>query len=340
MNRIKVGINGFGRIGRLVARALFQSGLVNEVNLVAVNDIADNPILAHLFAFDSTYGSFPGEVKLEGDDFVVNGHRVITLEERDPSKLPWGELGVDIVLESSGKFRTLEGASMHLKGGAKKVIISAPAKSEGVPTFVMGVNQESYDPAKHHVVSNASCTTNCLAPVACVLQREFGIRRALVTTVHSITNDQSILDQPHRDYRRARSAEVSMIPTTTGAAVATALVLPELSGKLDGMAVRVPTMTVSLVDLVAELEKPTTVKEINQVFCDAAQGKMARIVAYNDVPLVSVDFRGNPHSAIFDAGFTHVLDGNLIKVLAWYDNEWGYAHRCVDLMVHMALKGI
>ena len=340
MSQLKVGINGFGRIGRLVARALFESGLYRDVELVAVNDIGENAILAHLFKHDSTYGGFPGEVKLVGDDFEVNDQRIASFEERDPSKLPWGDMGVDIVLESTGKFRTLEAASKHLEAGAKKVIISAPAKSDGVPTLVMGVNHNTYDPANHHVVSNASCTTNCLAPVVLVLHREFGIRRALMTTVHSITNDQSILDQPHRDFRRARSAEVSMIPTTTGAAKAIGLVMPELAGKIDGMAVRVPTMTVSLVDLVAELERAVSVDEVNEAFRKAASGELAKILACNEEPLVSVDFRKSPYSSIVDTGFTRVLDDNLVKVLAWYDNEWGYAHRCLDLMVHMGLSGL
>jgi len=340
MKRVNIGINGFGRVGRMVSRVIFQSGLDREINLVAVNDVGDRPMLAHLLEFDSTYGRFPGDVGYNDDGITVNGHTFLTLQEREPSSLPWGKLGVDIVLESSGKFSSREEAGLHLEQGAKKVIISAPAKGADVPTLVMGVNHRIYDPAKHHVVSNASCTTNCLAPLAKIMQERFGIQYGLMTTVHSITNDQRLLDQPHEDYQRARAADVSMIPTTTGAAKAIGLVLPELAGRLDGMAIRVPTLTVSLVDLVMMLERAATKEEINEAFKELAQGEMAKILAYNDRPLVSVDFRGDPHSAIFDAGFTRALGGKLAEVVGWYDNEWGYAHRCVDLMVYMALQGL
>jgi glyceraldehyde 3-phosphate dehydrogenase len=325
---IKVGINGFGRIGRNV----FRAALKNEnIEIVAVNDLTDAQTLAMLLKYDSVHGQFPGEVEAKEGKLVVNGKEVQVLAEREPGKLPWGQLGVDIVVESTGRFTDKNLAVAHIEGGgAKKVIISAPAKNEDI-TIVMGVNEDKYDPANHHVISNASCTTNCLAPFAKVLHEKFGIRHGLMTTVHSYTNDQQILDLPHKDLRRARAAAMSIIPTTTGAAKAVALVLPELKGKLNGFAMRVPTPNVSVVDLNVELEKETTAEEINAVLKEAAEGPLKGILGFSDLPLVSRDYNGNPLSSIIDGLSTMVLDGTMAKVVSWYDNEWGYSNRVVDL---------
>ncbi|HHT35748.1 MAG: type I glyceraldehyde-3-phosphate dehydrogenase [Candidatus Wallacebacter cryptica] len=331
---IKVGINGFGRIGRLVFR-----GAVNnpDFDIVAINDLTDAAMLAHLLKYDSVHGIFDGEVSVDGDYLVVNGKKIRVYAERDPKNLPWGELGVEYVVESTGIFRSREQAQWHIDAGAKKVIITAPAKNEDI-TIVMGVNQDQYNPAEHHVVSNASCTTNCLAPFAKVLNDNFGIKKGLMTTVHSYTNDQRILDLPHKDYRRARAAALNIIPTTTGAAAAVGLVLPELKGKLDGYALRVPTPTVSVVDLVAELEKPATAEEVNAAFKAAAEGDMKGILGVEETELVSMDFKGDSRSSIVDAPLTTVMDGNMVKVVAWYDNEWGYSMRVVDLIAYMDSK--
>jgi glyceraldehyde 3-phosphate dehydrogenase len=333
---VKVGINGFGRIGRLVLRAAVDNP---KVEVVAVNDLTDAETNAHLFKYDSVHGTFQGEVKATEREIIVNGKSIRVFSEKDPSKLPWGDLGVSIVVEGTGKFRDKESASAHLTAGAKKVIITAPAKNEDI-TIVMGVNEDKYDPANHHIISNASCTTNCLAPVAKVINDQFGLKRGLMTTTHAYTNDQRVLDLAHKDLRRARAAGLSMIPTTTGAAKAVALVLPELKGKLTGIAIRVPTPNVSLVDLVAELEKPTTVDELNQAFKDAAEGALKGILRYSDLPLVSKDYNGDPHSAIVDGPCTMVSDGNLAKVFAWYDNEWAYSVRVIDCLLYVAGKGL
>jgi glyceraldehyde 3-phosphate dehydrogenase len=324
---IKVGINGFGRIGRNILRACHED---REIDFVAVNDITDAPTLAYLLKYDSVHGRFSGAVSTDKDAIVVDGKRIRVLSERDPAKLPWRDLGVNVVLECSGLFTDREKAAMHLAGGAKKVLISAPAKGVDL-TICYGVNHTAYRKDQHHVLSNASCTTNCLAPVAKVLHERFGIRRGLMTTVHSYTNDQRILDLPHKDLRRARAAALSMIPTTTGAARAVGEVLPELKGKLDGMAVRVPTANVSVVDLVAELEKSTTEADINKAMQEAAQGPLKGILGYCDEPLVSIDFNDSPFSSIFDAELTKVLGGNFVKVLSWYDNEWGFSCRMGDV---------
>ncbi|MFI5395668.1 MAG: type I glyceraldehyde-3-phosphate dehydrogenase [Candidatus Binatia bacterium] len=324
---IRVGINGFGRIGRNVLRACWED---RDFEFVAVNDITNAETLAHLLRYDSVHGRFAQPVTAEKDGLAIGGRRVRVLSERDPAKLPWGELGVQIVLECSGLFASKEKAAVHLAGGAKKVLISAPAKGVDL-TICYGVNHTTYRNNDHHVLSNASCTTNCLAPVAKVLHENFGIRRALMTTVHSYTNDQRILDLPHSDLRRARAAALSMIPTTTGAARAVGEVLPELKGRLDGMAVRVPTANVSLVDLVAELEKKATEAEVNAAMQKAAAGPLKGVLAYCDEPLVSVDFNGNPHSSIFDSQLTKVMDGNFVKILSWYDNEWGFSKRMGDV---------
>lgn len=324
---IKVGINGFGRIGRNVLRACWED---REVEFVAVNDITSAETLAHLLKHDSVHGSFGPQVSAEKDALVIGGRRVRVLSERDPAKLPWKDLGVQIVLECSGLFTSKDKAAVHLAGGAKKVIISAPAKGVDL-TLCYGVNHTAYKADQHHVISNASCTTNCLAPVAKVLHESFGIRRGLMTTVHAYTNDQRILDLPHSDLRRARAAALSMIPTTTGAARAVGEVLPALKGRLDGMAVRVPTANVSLVDLVAELEKKATEAEINQAMQAAAEGPLKGVLAYCKEPLVSIDFNGSPFSSIFDAELTKVLEGNFVKVLSWYDNEWGFSKRMGDV---------
>ncbi len=330
---IRVAINGFGRIGRNVLRAVHKSG-DSKIEIVALNDLTDNDMLGHLLKYDSVHGAFPGEVIVSPAGLEVDGRPIQVFSERDPAKLAWGDLGVDIVVESTGFFRARDQAAKHLDAGAKKVIISAPGKNEDI-TIVLGVNHDKYDPAEHHVISNASCTTNCLAPVVKVLMEEFGFRRGLMTTVHAYTNDQALLDVPHEDKRRARAAALSMIPTTTGAAKATALVIPEVEGKLDGMALRVPTPDVSVVDLVAELETDTTEEAVNEAFRQAASGSLAGILDLCDEPLVSIDFTGNPHSAIVDGPSTKIIDGRLVKVLSWYDNEWGYSQRVVDLAVYI-----
>jgi len=326
---IRVGINGFGRIGRNVVRAARAMG-AKELDFVAVNDITDTATLAHLLKFDSVHGRFPADVTAEKDGIVVGGDAMRVLAEKDPAKLPWKELGVDVVLESTGRFTDRDQAALHLQGGAKKVIISAPAKAADL-TICMGVNDRTYDPAKHTVISNASCTTNCLAPLAKVLHDSFGIRRGLMTTIHSYTNDQRILDLPHEDLRRARAAALSMIPSSTGAARAIGLVLPALNGKLDGMAVRVPTPNVSLVDLTVELEKPATEEKVNAAMKEAAAGPLRGILLYCEEPLVSADFNGTPYSSILDAKLTRILDHTFCKVLAWYDNEWGFSNRMRDV---------
>ncbi|MEQ6377772.1 type I glyceraldehyde-3-phosphate dehydrogenase [Bacillaceae bacterium S4-13-58] len=333
---VKIGINGFGRIGRNV----FRAALANEnVEVVAVNDLTDANMLAHLLKYDSVHGTLNQEVSVNGTNLVVGGKEVKVLSERDPAQLGWGDLGIDIVIESTGRFTNREDAQKHMEAGAKKVIISAPAKNEDL-TVVMGVNEDKYDPASHQILSNASCTTNCLAPFAKVLNDKFGIRRGVMTTIHSYTNDQQILDLPHKDYRRARAAAENIIPTTTGAAQAVALVLPELKGKLTGMAMRVPTPNVSIVDFVAELDKDVTVEEINAAFKSAAENELQGILGYSDEPLVSRDYNGNTHSSIVDGLSTLVLEGNMVKVISWYDNETGYSNRCVDLAVYLDQKGL
>ena len=329
---IRVGINGFGRIGRNVLRAAKKAG-ITDIDFVAVNDLTDSETLAHLLRYDSIHGKYPGKVEVKENALVVDGDEVKVFAEKDPSALPWRDLGVDVVIESTGRFTKRSDAAKHIDGGAKKVIISAPAKDEDI-TIVLGVNEDKYDPAQHHVVSNASCTTNCLAPVVKVLLDQFGFKRGMMTTVHSYTNDQQILDLPHKDLRRARAAAMSIIPTTTGAAKATSLVIPEVKGKIDGVAMRVPTPDVSIVDLACELERSATIEEINEAFRAAAGGKMKGILAYTDEELVSVDFIGNPNSSIVDGASTNIVSG-LVKVMAWYDNEWGYSNRCVDLARYM-----
>ncbi len=335
---VRIGINGFGRIGRNAFRAIYDRGLQDEVEVVAVNDLTNADTLAHLLKYDSVHGKFQRDVKVEGDSIVVDGRPVKVFSEKDPANLPWKDLGVELVIESTGLFREREKAAKHLEAGAKRVVISAPAKGEDI-TIVMGVNHDKYDPEKHFIVSNASCTTNCLAPVVKVLHEKFGIVKGLMTTVHSYTNDQRILDLPHKDIRRARAAAVSIIPTTTGAAIAVTKVIPELQGRLNGMAMRVPTPNVSVVDLVAELERAVTVEEVNAAMKEAAEGELKGILAYVEEKLVSVDFNHDPHSSIFDAPSTMVID-NMVKVVSWYDNEWGYSNRLVDLVMYMAEKGI
>ncbi len=330
----KVGINGFGRIGRCVLRSALGN---SALDFVAVNDLMDTKLAAHLLKYDSVHGQIGQEIEpLEGA-IRVGDHELRVLAERDPAQLPWAELGVDIVIESTGLFTDRAAAAKHLDAGAKKVIISAPGKDPDV-TIALGVNDEVYEPDQHHVISNASCTTNCLAPIAKVLLKEFGLVRGWMTTTHAYTNDQSILDLPHSDLRRARAAAVSLIPTSTGAARAVGLVLPELAGKLDGIAIRVPTSNVSVVDLVAEIDREATGKQINEAFRKAAEGPMRGVLDVCDEPLVSIDFLGNPHSSIVDALNTKVLEGNLVKVLSWYDNEWGYANRVVDVAEMIAAK--
>jgi len=331
---IRVGINGFGRSGRLVFRGAFQDP---EIEVVAVNDITDPKTLAHLLQYDSVHGRFPEKVEATEDGFRIGDRHVKVFAEREPQKLPWKDLGVDYVVESTGVFRTREQAAWHLEAGAKKVIISAPAKGEDL-TVVMGVNEDQYDPANHHVVSNASCTTNCLAPMVKVLHDNFRIVHGFMVTVHAYTNDQRILDLPHKDLRRARAAAQNIIPTTTGAASAVGKVLPELKGKLDGYAMRVPVPTVSIVDFTAVVEKATTIEEVNAAFKAAAEGPMKGILAYVEEPLVSMDFKGDPHSSSIDASLTNVIDGNLVKAVSWYDNEWGYSMRVVDLIKYMAAR--
>jgi glyceraldehyde 3-phosphate dehydrogenase len=333
---LKVGINGFGRIGRNILRAALGNA---ELDFVAVNDLTDTKTLAHLLKYDSILGNLHQEVTASGDAIHVAGEALKVLSVKDPSELPWKELGVDIVFESTGRFTDRDAAAKHLTAGAKRVIITAPAKKPDV-TLVMGVNADKYDPAKHHIISNASCTTNCLAPVAKVLQEQFGIVRGWMTTVHSYTNDQNLLDLPHKDLRRARAAALSIIPTSTGAASALGEVLPELKGKLDGIAMRVPTANVSVVDLVVQLNKKTSAEEVNAAFKKAASGSLMGILAVEDAPLVSIDFRGNGHSSIVDSGYTKVMDGDFAKVMSWYDNEWGYSSRCVDLALMLRNKGL
>ena len=326
---IKVGINGYGRIGRNVLRALYESGRNKEIQVVAINDLGDAETNAHLTRYDTAHGRFPGEVKVDGDSMVVNGDRIRVLAQRDPSKLPWGELGVDFVLECTGLFTSKAKASAHLAGGAKKVVISAPGGDDVDATVVYGVNHQILR-ASHTVISNASCTTNCLAPVAQVLHENIGIESGLMTTVHAYTNDQVLTDVYHSDLRRARSAAMSMIPTKTGAAAAVGLVLPELKGKFDGFAVRVPTINVSLVDLTFTPKRATTVAEINQLMKAAAEGPLKGVLAYTEAPLVSIDYNHDAHSSTFDATMTKVIGGNLVKVCAWYDNEWGFSNRMLD----------
>lgn len=330
----KIGINGFGRIGRNVFRAAVSN---KNVDIVAVNDLTDAGTLAHLLKYDSVHGTFNGTVEAGENAIIVNGKEIKVLAEKDPALLPWGELGVEIVVESTGRFTDAEKAKAHLKGGAKKVIISAPAKGEDI-TIVMGVNENKYNNAEHHILSNASCTTNCLAPVVKVLHDNFTIQRGLMTTVHSYTNDQQILDLPHKDLRRARAAAMSIIPTTTGAAKAVTLVLPELKGKLNGFAMRVPTPNVSVVDFVADLGRSVTAEEINDSLKKAAEGPLKGILAYSDKPLVSRDYNGDANSSIVDGLSTMVIDGNMVKVVSWYDNEWAYSCRVVDLAAYIAAK--
>jgi glyceraldehyde 3-phosphate dehydrogenase len=333
---IKVGINGFGRIGRNVFRVAVSNP---QFEIVAVNDLTDAKTLAHLLKYDSVHGTMNAEVKAVDGGIQVNGKLVKVLAEKDPASLPWKDMGVDIVVESTGRFTEKDKAMAHIKAGAKKVIISAPAKNEDV-TIVMGVNQDKYDPANHHVISNASCTTNCLAPFAKVLHEKFGIKSGLMTTVHAYTNDQNILDLPHKDLRRARAAAMSIIPTTTGAAKAVALVLPELKGKLNGFSLRVPTPNVSITDLVAQLEKPATVEAVNAALKEAANGELKGILDFSEEELVSKDYNGNAHSSIVDGPSTMMVGDNLVKVVSWYDNEWGYSNRVVDLIDFVIAKGL
>ncbi|MEK3887893.1 type I glyceraldehyde-3-phosphate dehydrogenase [Bacillus sp. FSL K6-3431] len=333
---VKVGINGFGRIGRNVFRAALNNP---DVEIVAVNDLTDANMLAHLLKRDTIHGTLEENISVDGDTIVVGDHRIKVLAERDPAQLGWGDLGVEVVVESTGRFTKRDDAAKHIEAGAKKVIISAPANGEDI-TIVMGVNEAKYEAANHHVISNASCTTNCLAPFAKVLNDKFGIKRGMMTTVHSYTNDQQILDLPHSDYRRARAAAENIIPTTTGAAKAVALVLPELKGKLNGMAMRVPTPNVSVVDLVAELDKSVTAEEVNAALKEAAEGELKGIMAYTEEPLVSTDYNGDAHSSTIDALSTMVLEDNMVKVLSWYDNETGYSNRVVDLAAYIAKKGL
>jgi len=335
---VKVGINGFGRIGRQAFKAMLDY-YPKDIEVVAINDLFDAKINAHLLKYDSNYGHFPGTVEVDGGDLVVNGRRLKVFAEKDPSKLPWGDLGVKVVLESTGVFTEGPKAAAHIQAGAKKVIISAPAKQEDI-TIVLGVNEGMYDPAKHHILSNASCTTNCLAPAAKVINDKFGIIKGLMTTIHAYTNDQRILDLAHKDLRRARAAALNIIPTTTGAAKAVALVIPTLKGKFDGLALRVPTATVSVVDFVADVEKATTLQEMIAAFKEAAAGPMKGILDVCEEPLVSTDFKGSTFSSIIDAGSCMVMGGNMVKVVAWYDNEWAYAVRCADLVKYMADKGL
>ena len=333
---VKVGINGFGRIGRLVFRAALNNP---DVQVVAVNDLTDVKTLAHLLKYDSTHGTLDAKVEVGEDSIIVNGRPVRVFAERDPGALPWKDYGVEIVVESTGIFTKREKAALHLNGGAKKVIISAPATDEDI-TIVLGVNEDKYDPAKHTIISNASCTTNCLAPMAKVLHEKFGIVKGLMTTVHSYTNDQPVLDLPHKDLRRTRAAAQNIIPTTTGAAKAVGLVLPELKGKLTGLSLRVPTPDVSVTDLVAVLARDVTVEEVNAALKEAAEGPMKGILAYSEEPLVSSDYIGSTASSTIDALSTMVMGGNLVKVVSWYDNEWGYSNRVVDLAAYIAKKGL
>ena len=333
---VKVGINGFGRIGRNIMRAALGN---KEIDFVAVNDLTNTQTLAHLLKYDSILGNLDAEVKASGDSITVDGDAFKVLSVKDPGELPWKDLGVDVVFESTGRFTERDAAAKHITAGARKVIITAPGKKPDLMT-VLGVNQDAYDPAKHHIISNASCTTNCLAPFAKVLHERFGIQKGWMTTIHSYTNDQQLLDLPHKDLRRARAAALSIIPTTTGAATAVGQVLPALKGKLDGISLRVPTANVSVVDLAALVDKPTTPEEVNAAFKEAAAGPLKGILAVSEEPLVSIDFRGNPNSSIIDAPYTSVMDGNFVKVLSWYDNEWGYSMRCVDLLNFIVSKGL
>lgn len=334
----RVGINGFGRIGRQSMKAILERH-AGELEVVAINDLTDTKTNAHLLKYDSTYGRFPGEVEATPDALIVNGHEIKVLAQRDPAQIPWGELGAEIVIESTGFFTDAEKAAAHLHDTVKKVIISAPAKGEDL-TIVLGVNDHVYDPSKHNIISNASCTTNCLAPAAKVLNDNFGIERGLMNTIHAYTNDQRIQDQLHSDLRRARAAAVNIIPTTTGAAKAVALVIPELKGRFDGMSLRVPNLTVSIVDFVATVRKETSKEAVNEAFKAAAAGALNGILDYTDEPLVSSDFRGDTHSSIIDGLTTQVLGGNMVKVVAWYDNEWGYSCRVSDLAAFLAKKGL
>ena len=334
----KIGINGFGRIGRLVLKAINQyySG---KLEVAAVNDLTDTKTNAHLLKWDSTYGRYPGKVEATEDSIIVDDKRVKVLAERDPTNIPWGDYGADIVIESTGLFRDATKAAAHLQGGAKKVIISAPGKNEDI-TIVLGVNEDRYDPKRHNIISNASCTTNCIAPVVKVLHQNFGISKGLMSTIHAYTNDQRLLDMYHKDLRRARAAAMNIIPTTTGAAKAVCVVIPELKGKLHGLAFRVPTTTVSIVDFVTELDKEVTIEQVNRAFRAAAEGPLNGILEYCEEELVSIDFKGNPASSIFDAPNTMVIGGNMVKVLAWYDNEWGYSCRLADLADYVVSKGL
>jgi len=334
----RVGINGFGRIGRQSLKAIMERH-PQDLEVVALNDLTDTQTNAHLLKYDSTYGRFPGEVETTPDSLVVNGHSVKVISQRDPAQIPWGDLGVELVIESTGLFTDAKKAAAHLQGGAKKVIISAPAKGEDI-TIVLGVNDNMYDPRTHNIISNASCTTNCLAPAAKILNDTFGIERGLMNTIHSYTNDQRILDQVHKDLRRARSAGTNIIPTTTGAARALALVIPELKGRFDGMSLRVPTITVSVVDFVATVRKGATKDAVNDAYKQAAAGSLKGILDYTEEPLVSSDFRGDPHSSIIDGLSTMVVGDNMVKVIAWYDNEWGYSSRIADLAHFLAEKGL
>jgi glyceraldehyde 3-phosphate dehydrogenase len=329
----RVAINGFGRIGRNILRAAKKYGA--DLDFVAVNDLTDADTLAHLLRYDSVHGRYPGTVDVAGDNLIVDGDEVLVSAERDPGSLPWNDLGVDLVFEATGIFTSRENAQLHLDAGARKVIITAPAKGEDI-TVVLGVNQDRYEPDNHHIISNASCTTNCLAPVVKVLLDAFGFRRGTMTTIHAYTNDQNILDLPHKDLRRARAAAMSIIPTTTGAAKATGLVLPQVKGRIDGLAMRVPTPDVSIVDLVAEVDQDTSVEQVNQAMREAASGNLKGILEVSDEPLVSVDYIGHPASSIVDARSTFVIQHRMVKVVAWYDNEWGYSVRCVDLAAHIA----
>ena len=335
--KTKVGINGFGRIGRNA----FKIAMEKDVNfeIAAINNLTTPATLAHLLKYDSCFGKFDGTVEATDNSIIVNGKEIKILAESDPKNLPWKEMGVEVVLESTGRFTKRPDAGKHLEAGAKKVVISAPATDEDL-TIVMGVNEDKYDPANHHILSNASCTTNCLAPFAKVIDETFGIERGLMTTIHSYTNDQKILDLPHKDLRRARAAAVSMIPTTTGAAKAVALVLPQLKGKLNGMAMRVPTSAVSVVDIVFEVKKNTTKEEVNEALKKAAEGSMKGILGFCDEPLVSVDFKQDSRSSVIDSLSTMVMDSNMVKVLSWYDNEWGYSNRAIDLIEYVIAKGL
>ena len=333
---VRVGINGFGRIGRNIMRAALND---KDIDFVAVNDLTNAATLAHLLKYDSVLGNLDGKIEASGDGITVNGDAFKVLSVKDPAQLPWKDLGVDVVFEGTGKFTDRDGAAKHIEAGAKKVIITAPGKKPDI-SIVMGVNDEKYDAAKHHIISNASCTTNCLAPLVKVVHQQFGIQKGWMTTIHSYTNDQNLLDLPHKDLRRARAAAMSMIPTTTGAAAAVGEVLPQLKGRLDGFAMRVPTPNVSVVDLAAILDKKTSAEEVNAALRAAAEGPLKGILAMSDDPLVSIDFRGNANSSIVDTAYTKVMDGDFVKLLSWYDNEWGYSSRCVDLLRLIVKKGL